>query len=210
MSIEQEIRQAFGDKVFERPIFYNNPGGLRFELSEGGDWLDQFHVAFSKAVEICSEIFDDEILVCVRILGDERLLSVLSVIRQLKDIGLYPATAKEYWKVKNTEDPEWSTDENEHWHTIAYALPASALKKLLWCSLAVDQRIKPCAPAEFYLFNLKESVQVWPYDDRGMDVVGPNHEKLSTLYSRFSQYLLEHDLEEMNATFGNLTGQSNG
>lgn len=41
-----------------------------------------------------------------------------------------------------------------------------------------------------------------PYDDRGMDVVGPNKALLSVLYNKHYQYLLEHDRAEIDATFG--------
>jgi hypothetical protein len=201
MNIEQSIRETFGRKAFKRPVFYTNPGGLRFELSEGGDWLQQFLLAFNKAKEICSCIFDDEIVVCVRIFGRESLVSVLSVLKELRDIGLYPSVAKEHWKEKNQDDPDWATGEDEYWHTVAFRMPKSSLDKLLWCSLACDQGIRPCPPAEYYLFDLKKSVEVWPYDDRGMDVVGPNHAFLSELYSKFSCYLLDYDREEMDATF---------
>ncbi|UPW17091.1 DUF3885 domain-containing protein [Agarivorans sp. TSD2052] len=201
MNIEHRITEIFSGKAFERPVFYSIPGGLRFELSEGGDWLEQFDLAFRKALEICESIFDDEILVCIRTFGGKSLLSVLPVVRELKNIGLYPPTKKEHWKEKNQDDPEWATDEDEYWHTIAFHLPSSALKKLLWCSLACDQGIKPCPPASYYLFDLKKSIEVLPYDDRGMDVVGPNHEFLAELYSKYSQYLLDYDLDAMNATF---------
>ncbi len=76
MNIKQEIHDKFGDTAFESPVFYANPIGLRFELSEGGDWLAQFEVAYAKAQEICADIFDDEITVCIRMFGGKSLLSV--------------------------------------------------------------------------------------------------------------------------------------
>ncbi|UTF60908.1 DUF3885 domain-containing protein [Gilvimarinus sp. DA14] len=201
MKIEQRIRKIFGERAFERPIFYNNLGGLRFELAEGGDWLEQFQLAHKKAQEICSNIFEDEIVLCIRIFGRESLLSVLSILKELRCIGLYPSMKKEHWKEKNEEDPEWVTDEDEYWHTVAFTLPKDALNKLLWCSLACDQGIKPCPPAEYYLFDLKKSIEVCPYDDRGMDVVGPNHNFLAELYNKFSSYLLDCDREAMDTSF---------
>jgi hypothetical protein len=45
---------------------------------------------------------------------------------------------------------------------------------------------------------------VFPYDDRGMDVVGPNRSLLAGLYSKHHRYLLGHDLPAMKATFGDL------
>lgn len=201
MNIEKRIKDLFGNNAFKRPIFYNNPGGLRFELSEGGDWLDQFELAYKKAQEVCSSIFDDEFVVCVRIFGGKSLLSVLHVIKELRYIGLYPSIEKEYWKEKIEEDPDWATGEDEFCHTVAYMLPKDALNKLLWCSLASNQGIKPCPAAQYYLFDFKKSIEVWAYDDRGMDVVGPNRQLLADLYNRFSHYLLEYDKARMDASF---------
>jgi hypothetical protein len=203
MSIERRIQEIFGGKAFSRPLFYTFPGGLRFELSEGGDWLEQFHSAYQKAFEICARIFGGEITVCVRIFGRRSLVSALSVIRDLREVGLYPLGQKEHWKEKNMESPDWTTDDDEYWHIIAFSLPVEALKKLLWCSLARDLRIKPCPRAQYYLFDLEKKIEVWPYDDRGMDVVGPNHTFLASLYNDFQSYLLEYDREAMNATFAN-------
>ncbi|MGE6322618.1 DUF3885 domain-containing protein [Pseudomonas oryzihabitans] len=43
----------FGPAVFERPLFYSYPGGLRFALSEPGNTLEQFLLALRKATTIC-------------------------------------------------------------------------------------------------------------------------------------------------------------
>ena len=42
---------------------------------------------------------------------------------------------------------------------------------------------------------------MFPYDDRGMDVVGPNFQLLLALYQKHHSYLLQYDIEAMDATF---------
>ncbi|MHC8338757.1 DUF3885 domain-containing protein [Pseudomonas sp. HLT2-19-2] len=39
------------------------------------------------------------------------------------------------------------------------------------------------------------------YDDRGMDVVGPNKDLLSQLYRQHHTYLLDYDRHTMDTTF---------
>lgn len=34
-----------------------------------------------------------------------------------------------------------------------------------------------------------------------MDVVGPNHERLASIYVKHRKYLLDYDLKKMEATF---------
>jgi hypothetical protein len=64
--------------------------------------------------------------------------------------------------------------------------------------------IQPRANCAVYLFNLPKRVMVFPYDDRGMDVVGANTELLLQLYQRHHAWLLDHDRAAMEATFGRL------
>ena len=40
-----------------------------------------------------------------------------------------------------------------------------------------------------------------PYDDRGMDVIGPNHALLADLYHRFNERLLDYDRARMDGFF---------
>ena len=52
------------------------------------------------------------------------------------------------------------------------------------------------------LFDLELGVMVNPYDDRGMDVFGPNRELLSELYKKRNGWLLDYDRERMQAVYG--------
>nr|WP_259641718.1 DUF3885 domain-containing protein [Pseudomonas salomonii] len=42
---------------------------------------------------------------------------------------------------------------------------------------------------------------IFPYDDRGMDVVGPNTDLLLQLYRHHHAYLLDYDRPVMDITF---------
>ncbi|MCX2796502.1 DUF3885 domain-containing protein [Microbulbifer thermotolerans] len=205
MNIREQIENTFDGKAFKRPLFYNYEGGLRFELSEGGNYLNKFLTAHRKAMEVCSQIFSgcEDITVCTRVYGGKRLLSSLSTLRPLREAGLYPISGKEHW----TEfDEEWLGDEDYSdslWHYIAFNAPSEYIINALWCALSSDFGcINPNPMADIYLFNLSKEVMVFPYDDRGMDIVGPNKQFLKELYDQFEQYLLDYDKEAMDAAFG--------
>jgi Domain of unknown function (DUF3885) len=200
MSNRESINKIFGDTAFERPVFYNNPGGLRFELSESGDWTKQFSTAFNKSIEICSSLITTDFTLCIRIYGNKALSSSISVIRELRDAGLYPEGKKEHWSEKVEDDDDCPVD--DYWHTIAFNLPASELSKVLWCCLAKDLGIKPSPRCDLYIFDILNGIEIWAYDDRGMDVVGTNHQLLSATYSKYHPYLLEYDRDIMEETFG--------
>lgn len=77
MNLRSEIETIFDGKAFLRPLFYSYPGGLRFELSEGGFAIDRFLLALRKATTICADIFhpDGPVTVCVRAIGNPNLFA---------------------------------------------------------------------------------------------------------------------------------------
>ena len=101
---------------------------------------------------------------------------------------------------------EWRGDEDyadSLWHYVAFEAPAEYLISALWCALSSDfGSIEPSPTADIYLFNLDKEVMVFPYDDRGMDIVGPNKQFLKDQYDKFGHYLLDYDREAMDAVFG--------
>jgi hypothetical protein len=204
MNIRSQIETKFDGKAFKRPLFYNFEGGLRFELSEGGNYLNQFLTAHRKGMEVCSQIFNgcENITICIRVYGGKTLLSSLSILKSLREVGLYPVSGKEHW---SEFDEEWHGDEDyaeSLWHYIAFQAPSESLVNALWCALASDfGYIEPSPMADVYLFNLDKEVMVFPYDDRGMDIVGPNKPFLKEQYEKFSCYLLDYDREAMDAVF---------
>ena len=204
MNIQTQIENKFEGKAFRRPLFYSYEGGLRFELAEGGNYLNQFLTAHRKAMEICNQVFDgcEEITICVKVFGGRTLLSSLSILRSLREAGLYPAVDKEHW---SEFDEEWQGDDDythSLWHYIAFKAPREYLINALWCALSSDfGLIEPSPQADIYLFNLDKEIMVFPYDDRGMDMVGPNKPFLKTQYDQFGHYLLGYDREAMDAGF---------
>lgn len=113
MSLRASIEDIFQGRAFARPLFNSYPGGLRFELSEGGSNVTIFLGAMRKVRQIC----------------------------------------------------------------------------------------EPGPGCSVYLADIKERLLVLQYDYRGMDVVGPAHDRLVMLYRQFHAYLLEYDLDMMRATF---------
>ncbi len=115
---------------------------------------------------------------------------------------LLPATQTEYWQepVEKTGDDE---PDMGVWHHIAFCLQPEMLSSALWCALATDfPFIQPNPHALVYLIDAEQRVALFPYDDRGMDVIGDNHSLLSDLYHRFNHYLLEYDRPLMTRYYG--------
>ena len=202
-SIQSRIAETFDGKAFLRPLFYTYPGGLRFELSEGGSAITQFLCALQKATRICAGIFSaaEPITVCFR--AHSYGFSHRSAIRELRDVGIRIPRQREFWLelVPTDERCQDEDEEDEWWINLAFETTLDLLPNLLWCAFAQDFAIRPCPRCCVYLFELKTGVLVMPYDDRGMDVVGPNHTKLKALYDTFNANLLDYNRKAMQATF---------
>ena len=204
MEIRRHIETIFGPHVLIGSPFYDYKGGLRVKLSEGGHYLKQFLMAHRKGMEICEKVFASEqkIVVCLKIFGDKSLLSTLAVIRELSEMGLFFGKEKEHW---TAFEEDWKDDEdyaNCLWHYVAFNAPLELLPNILWCAFSSDFGvIQPNPDARVYLFNFEKKIMVYPYDDRGMDIVGPNKVFLKELYDALNAYLLDYDRATMDAVF---------
>ncbi len=207
MSFRQQIETLFQGKAFERPLFYKYPGGLRFGLSEGGSHLKQFLTALRKAMTVCSDIFPtgSTLTLCVRAHTKSNPFAHRAQIRELRNAGLRIPKSREVWLEPVNPDDWFEATSPEWWLNVVFEVPLELLQNILWCGMATEfGTIKPNPECLLYLFNLQSGLMVWPYDDRGMDVVGPNREVLAGLYVKYSKWLLEHDRAVMDESYGSL------
>ncbi|MEK8033811.1 DUF3885 domain-containing protein [Ideonella sp. DXS29W] len=202
MRLRMDFERAFGALAFARPLFYQYPGGIRFELSEGGSTVDQFLTAMRKAQMICDSVFAGAetltIVLCARAWGSP--FSQRVALRDLRRAGIRIPSDRSMW-TEALNGPVMIGDEPDVWIRIAFQAPIHRLPNLLWCALSCDLNIEPSPGITVYLADLPSQILVLPYDDRGMDVVGPNHERLASLYREFQPLTLEYDREQMQATF---------
>jgi hypothetical protein len=207
MCLRSEIERVFEGNAFKRPLFYTYGAGLRFELSEGGSAIDQFLLAIRKARKICEDIFDPErpLIACLRVFGQDSRFAHRPVLRELSAAGIRISRNRCVWAEPIPLEDQVDEDVEGHWVHVAFEAPSELLQRLLWCAVASDfGSIRPRPFCDVYLFELTKGAVVFPYDDRGMDVVGPNHALLAKLYRRHSRYLLEYDRASMEETFGAL------
>lgn len=206
MHLRDLLLEKFGAAIFQKPLFYSYPDGLRFELSEGRTWIEQFLSAHSKAMAIASDVFADrdQLLLCLRARFSASVFSNRNLLRQLQDAQIPVPAQREFWS-EPVEKEEWEEKSIEVREvTLAFHVPAGLIRNILWCALAKDLGVSPRLECDVYLVNLQDGLAMHPYDDRGMDIVGPNTEALRGLYRKHHSWLLSYDLPEMQATYGAL------
>jgi hypothetical protein len=203
MNMKHQLESVFENKTFCWGCFYEYPGGLRFRLSEpdvgqGGSWVAQFLTAMSKALVICEDIFSEAepITVGLETYADlTRFSDRRELLTQLELAGIQVPRPRSMWTTFHEDDAPNS-------FSIVFEAPTWLLPNLLWCAFATDLGIKPRPGCLVYLHSMSKRVMVHPYDDRGMDVVGPNHDFLAGLYRKHNALLLDYDRAAMQATFG--------
>ena len=206
MQIRDLLLEKFGADIFQRPLFYSYPNGLRFELSEGRTWIGQFLSSHSKAMDISSDVFAgcDQFLLCLRSRIVASAFNSRNLLRQLQEAQIPTSAQRAFWS-EPAEKEEWEEGSVEAWEvTLAFWVPAGLIQNVLWCALANDLGVSPRLECAAYLVNLQEGLAMYPYDDRGMDIVGPNTEALRGLYNKHHSWLLSYDLPAMQAAYGAL------
>ena len=206
MHLRNQIEERFGSALFEQPLFYCYPNGLRFGLSEGKTYIEQFLVALRKALAVSSDVFSDSdrFVLCLRAHMEGSAFSYRRILQGLQNAQIPISADRNVWSQVLPEDDWADEEEPESSIFLAFTVPVALLQNVLWCALAGDISIRPSLNCSVYLLNLKTSVAIFPYDDRGMDVVGPNTRVLSSLFAKHQDFLLPYDLPQMQSTFGAL------
>ncbi|GGP28198.1 DUF3885 domain-containing protein [Silvimonas amylolytica] len=189
---------------YRHALFYHFPGGLRFELSEGGEPLQQVLVALQKATVICQDVFEGEsqILVHLQKFVSASGFELRNVIRELKTAGVPVPKEREIWKTLPEENEDDCSPASGRWVNCAFEAPLSILQNLLWCALTSDfPSVRPNPNCCVYLVHANAQIVIHPYDDRGMDVICRTPIKLKTLYEKHHHWLLDFDKDAMAQTF---------
>jgi len=204
MHLRDQLLEKFEANIFRRPLFYSYPNGLRFELSEGRTWIGQFLSAHRKALEVSKDVFAgrDQFLLCLRAYVAGNAFSIRRLLRQLRTVQIPIPPDRMLWSEPADLDDDDDEASDAEIVTLAFSVPTDLIQDVLWCALAMDLSISPRLDCATYLVNLEDGLVMFPYDDRGMDIVGPNAEALRELYVRHHSWLLPYELPHMEATYG--------
>lgn len=204
MITREDLQRVFGPDAFGAALFYMHSPALRFELSLDGTHLDQFEQAFDRGREILDFVFRDSprLTVVLAYVVDPPFTTHRSVVRSVRDCGLRIGRPRAVWR-ETVEDEAvvevWGPEERTH---VAFECDREALHRLLWGAVAVDLTVRPRLECRVYLADPERGVLAHAYDDRGMDVIGPNAALLKELYDRFNACLLDYDRARMDGFFG--------
>ncbi len=206
-----DISAKFGTLWCEGALYYNHPSSLRFELSipSGVGKIAMFLSAHERAMRVLRFAFADasDLHLAVQIWHDAispGFIELRNVSRSLQKCEL-PGPVREGMHT-------WlKLNETDYWQTImVMPLPLEHLNRAIWAAVAHDLGIRPRIEACIYLLSMELGILAHPYDDRGMDIIGPNKDRLKRIYEAHRDMLLTHNIEEMDAAFGSEGAQAAG
>lgn len=189
------ITERFGPTALGHALFYNASPALRFELAGDGHPVDRFSQAYDRARHITHVALgtSEELTVVLACSGAKEHATL---IRGARACGIDLPAVRE----KSTHPSGPGSDVAER-SLVAFEAGQEVVPRLLWGALAQEIGIRPRLWGKVYIADPSRGVLLHPYDDRGMDVIGPGTDVLSELYTECADWLLEYDLKRMQSFF---------
>jgi len=192
-----------GMGIFESPIFYHAPVGIRFEIGAEQDvyikkgLLRKTHPnplyvkeAFERAVTIFNDLPQNDWLLRIDVFSEQEISKVVKKLQ----LEMPKETVKEMYDLEEEEithyELYWDLSE------IDWSLER-ILKEVI---LADIGGVNSLASAVF-LLHTNEHILYHLYDDRGLDVVAKDKETLRPLYDTYGKWILDYDRKQIDDVF---------
>jgi len=205
-----KIQQKFGIREFPHAMFYKFEHALRFELGGMGTGtnrpLRRFIQAFERASTISQTLFGQSAQVSVLVSSysidqpDKKRLKPFKLCglkrSEFEYLGKFPQDDEEHIV-------EFGSDLFRHWD-MTILKDKQAIAEIIWLCIGPELGIHPrIRNSKVYLVDTEKGLLLHVYDDRGMDLVAVQKASLMNIFTEYNDWLLEYDLPQMTATFGN-------
>ncbi|MDN3652526.1 DUF3885 domain-containing protein [Thalassotalea ponticola] len=208
------------DIKLEKPLFYNNSIGLRFEIGPDDVELwdnveerdinkEYFDIALQRAISIFNEVFkpDDSISIVFQMFSDGRrkVKKNSFIFKQFLPSGKPQISYTEHKDIYS-ENIDYK---RECWKraTFENITPQDVnIEQILLSLINFDfPSRRPSSKGEVYFINHTRDIVLNLYDDRGMDVIALDKAVLMPLYLSHNQFILNYDRAIIEQTFGQPT-----
>tara|TARA_A100001391_G_scaffold94923_1_gene62869 strand:+ start:471 stop:1097 length:627 start_codon:yes stop_codon:yes gene_type:complete len=205
VSLAEHVISLFGEEAFsKRPTFYNVEGALRFELGVGDDRASYMSTALHRLHALLDDLgFKDHPIGIAAYYytydstADEQApplhQQILPFARELRCWEEMKFCRSNFLRFSNDEDCFFAY----HFGQIA----DNKDRLSTWINQHLMRGFEPSNLPLLMLFSLDLGIMINPYDDRGMDVFGPNRDLLELLYTKRNGWLLDYDREQMDAIY---------
>ena len=197
------IESVFGSRGFPDRLFYTVDNALRFELGGDRDFVDRFLEVMCRARAVAVELFAASTSLTVirkSYSWDGAPRENRPNLKLLRDMGApYRFSPPESARYRDDLLPV-SDDAIEVWRALEIEADPRLIEAVLWSALSFWPVTR--TPADnLYIVDFERGLALWPYDDRGMDVIATSRAPLVDIYRKFQPWLLDYDRARMDATF---------
>ena len=189
-----ELNARFGSEWFEPDLFHRDRRALRFELAVGEGIVNKHLSAYSRAACVLASAFEGsgDLLAVLWFHHGETPLSASTVKRLSKDCRSLGLPLAERFSDLDVAGQRLM---------VTVRLRPEEVMRAVWGAVARELGVRPRIAADVHVLSVERGIVSHIYDDRGMDVSGPNVEVLRGLFTRHRDLLLSHDLAEMIARY---------
>jgi hypothetical protein len=201
--------KTFGVPELPHGMFYAFENALRFdlEIAESDTYrpMRQFSLAYERADTIAQEFFanSSDVYVLFSSYGLEKPRK--RRLRHTEFCGI-ERSAVQHISMTAQQDEDhiaaFGSDVFRHWD-MAKLSDKQSIADIVWLGVASEMEIRPAFydSTEAYLVDVSNGLLLHVYDDRGMDVAATSNARLSGLFARHKDWLLDYDRPLMNSRF---------
>lgn len=204
-----ETLKIIGNERLQLPIFYESPVSLRFETGdpELGIFLTEkklnpkyLRSALWRTSFLYEKVAPFDTLLWVLYRTPDLNTDVDEIIDRFCRLTHLPSPAEVYQQDVTTAAEDPMTRILLFWDMEDTPPKIRPLFKEIMHSDFKDLGFRELSSAVFF-FDTTRHLLFHPYDDRGVDVVGKTTEDIRFLYEDCRNWLLDYDMERMQATF---------
>ena len=199
--------KAIGMAELVHPIFYHCPIGLRYEIGNPASDIYNGNILSSKyvqdAIDRVTRLFRNSQCQFDILLWDMYPLDIGYTPNQLQKfmdlMQLIPPQEQISAKVYLNDDMGDPTEKIScYWDLQLLHLDVTKLfQEIITADLGGFTELA----SSVYLFDTKNNVLFYLYDDRGLDIVAQKKESLYHLYKNYNSWILDFDRKQINEIF---------
>lgn len=203
------LKKHFPGVPLEAPLFYNAAVGIRFELGvpcRGINNREYFTNVWLRAGMIFQQVFeqDEDMMVVVKAYrGIEPYICINQgeevfpkYIKNRKLIGQVSCGEAEKHFEDNGELSGFSRQQ-----TLFCKRNDIDYRGILRAKAHQDFAVDPFISDAVFFINPQRHIIFYMYDDRGMDLVAEHKESLVPIYTKFNDWILDYDREQIDGIF---------
>jgi len=199
------ITKEFNVLNISKPVFYNFPIAIRFELGNPKEMSEHIYMqqVYKRSLILFEEIFNENQTFYILIhtnkdVNDKKTPRIFEKFLKNKNLK-YNLSYNSLPYVYDADDKDWETSQ----FLLKCTKKDLYYKQLLKAIANVDTDLSPKIDFsnECYFINVEKGIIFHIYSDKGLDIVGKSTESIQELYLNYNNWILDYDRNQIDELF---------